>query len=438
MKPIVALFVLKLLLTPAAMPIILHVEVEEEVYQFTNPNNGSGPIWSHGNTCIAVLDGTPWVSQMETGEGVPPLCNTRWRLLERTADGWQMRAEAESFNQREPCPLALSKGALFLSVNDSTQPPGTHYGGCLPHFLRFTPDGDGLVKTALLPQWTEKHHFTDHSYRGCAADPESGRLLLLNIDATTSVQHACILTASGETLAVGAVSFPVRACYPHVSLRGNAAHVLAVGDIVEPVREWREYKFAQTGQNWDYVFRILYYTATPDLAAAPFCAPVEIANVDGTAGAVSGHDLWIAPDGAAHILYTERETASALMRDKFFPGNSILNRLMLAVVRDGTVVSRRVLVEGGENAEPGVARFHVAADGTVFALFHMSGSDGGNKIMEVFPSQRDAPPVSVPLREPLSSFSLAGVRAGNPASDTIHGLGPSGAAMRYFRLKLAR
>ncbi|MBW7863574.1 MAG: hypothetical protein GX580_06390 [Candidatus Hydrogenedens sp.] len=438
MKQFVTLFLLALLLTPAAMPLTVHVEAEEEVYQFTNPNNGSGPMWSHGNTGIALLNGTPWVSQMETGEGVPPLCNTRWRLLERTENGWQMRAESETFNQREPCPLAAANGALFLSVNDSTQPLGTQYGECLPHVLRFTPDGDGLVKTALLPQWTEKHYFTDHSYRGYAADPEAGRLLLLNIDAKTSVQHACILSESGETRAVGSVSFPVRACYPHVSLRGNAAHVLAVGDIVEPVKEWREYKFAQTGQNWDYVFRILYYTATPDLAAAPFCVPVEIANVDGTAGAVSGHDLWIAPDGAAHILYTERKTASALMRDKFFPGNSILNRLMLAVVRDGAVVSRRVLVEGAENAEPGAARFHVAADGAVFALLHMSGGDGGAKVMRVFPSEEDAAPVSVPLLEPLSSFSLAGVRAGNPPSDTIHAIGPIGNSMRYARLTLER
>ncbi len=436
MKRIFTLLALTLLLTPSAMPLAVQMEVEEEMYRFTNPNNGSGPMWSHGNTGITLLDGTPWVSQMETGEGVPPLCNTRWRLLERTANGWQMRAESESFNQREPCPLAAANGALFLSVNDSTQPPGTHYGDCLPHVLRFTPDGGSLVKTALLPQWTEKHHFTDHSYRGYAADPEAGRLLLLNIDATTSVQHACILSAEGETHAVGSVSFPIRACYPHAALLGNAVHVLAVGDIVEPVREWREYKFAQTGQKWDYVFRILYYTATPDLATAPFCTPVEIANVDGTAGGISGHDLWNAPDGAAHVLYAEREVASALMRDKFFPGKSVLNRLMLAVVRDGAVVSRRVLVAGTENAEPSAARFHVAADGAVFALLHLSGRDSGNKVMQVFPPVEDAPLISVPLSEPLTSFSLAGVRAGNPPSDTIHAIGPAGGSMRYVRLTL--
>ena len=417
----------------------VRVEVEEEVYTFTPPNNGSGPLWSAGCTQIARMGDDVYISEMETGEGVPRLCNTRWRLLRRAADGWECVAQPDGYRQREPCPLAvLPGGPLFLNVNDSTQPPGTEYGPCEPALIAFPFGGPEAAQRRLAPDWgTPPPYYTDHSYRGFAADPARRQLLMLNIDAKTSVQHACLLSEDGKTLANASVSFPIRACYPQATLRDGAAYVFAVGDIVEPVKEWREYKFEQTKQTWDYVFRILYFTWTPGGVSSGFSAPVEIANVDATAGNVRNQDLWISPEGASFLLYTEQEVASPLLRDRFFPGKSVASSLKLAVVKDGEVVSRRTLLAGGPATEAGCARFHAAPDGSLYAVLYVGGADAGNKLMQILPELENPPLLPIPLKSPMGAFCLAGVRAGNAPSSLVDMHGHTGGnTMAYARIAL--
>lgn len=402
----------------------LRVLAEEDVYSFVSPNNGSGPLWSFGCTCIARMEDTVVVSQMETGDQIPPLSNTRWRLLRRENAGWRMIAEADGYRQREPCPLAVSSEKdVFLYANDSTQPPGTKYGRCEPYLWRFIFSGDAVEQIKLSPKWQGETYFTDHSYRGFAADRDREELLMLNIDAHTSTQHACLLSAAGATLANGSITFPIRACYPQVALIHGAVHVLAVSDIVEPVEAWRQYKFDQTRREWDYVFRILYYAHTPDLRRQNFGPPIEIANVDKTGGHIGNQDLWISPDGDAYILYTQREVQSELLRDKFFPGASTVDSLYLAVVRNGAVVSRRTLIEGSEERTPGVARFHATPAGRIYAMVYVSGTDGGNKLLQAYPPAEEVRLIPVPLSKPFTSFSLASVRAGNIPSYTMDVLG---------------
>ena len=48
------------------------------------------------------------------------------------------------------------------------------------------------------------------------------------------------------------IRFPICACYPQVAVRDGAAHVLAIGDVVEPVAAWRDYKKEKSGSAWDY------------------------------------------------------------------------------------------------------------------------------------------------------------------------------------------
>lgn len=422
----------------AAEPLRVEVRTEEEVYSFTNPDNGSGPLWSYGCTVIARVRGDVFVSQMETGEGVPPLSNTRWRLLRREQTAWACIAEAENYRQREPCPLGVtSNGELLLYVNDSVMPPGTRYGKCEPYVIRFAASVSAPERTKIAPVWESLPHFTDHSYRGFAVDSERDQLLMLNIDANTGVQHACLLSAAGETLKTDSITFPIRACYPQVALQRGAAHVLAIGDIVEPVEEWRRYKFEQTKQRWDYVFRILYYAWTRNLAEQPFGAPIEIANVDKTGGHITNHDLWVTPDGDAYILYSEREVASALLRDKFFPEKSILSTLFLAVVRNGEVVTRRVLVPGTEEAQVGCARFHMTPTGRVYAVLYVAGKTSGNVLMPIYPPSGGAGQIPIPLKRPLSAFCLPTVRAGNKPSHTVDLLGQGSAnTMCYAQILL--
>lgn len=431
-----SLFALALLTLATQTPEV-QVTAEEDVYTFVNPNNGSGPLWAYGSTEVARTGKGVYICQMETGKDIPPLSNTRWRLLERGNQSWTCVSEPDRYIQREPCPIAVIGDTIYLSVNDSTQPEGTKYGNCEPHVLKFLTNEGKLEQTKLSPVWEKPHTFTDHSYRGFAADPASGHVLMLNIDAKTSEENACLMNEAGETLGGASIAFPIRACYPQVALRGNAVHVMAVGDIVEPVEEWRQYKFDQTQQHWDYVFRILYYTSTPDVATTEFAAPLEIANVDKTAGHISNQDLWLSPEGEAWLMYTQCETASALMRDKFFPGNSLISSLHLAVVKEGAVQTRRVLFPGTDAAQAGHARFQVTTNGTVYAVLYISGADGGNKLLQVYPVIENPPLIPIPAKKPIPSFCLATVRAGNKPSDTVDMLGQtSGDTMSYMQFTI--
>jgi len=429
---ILGVIVTTMMLTAAQVTV--SVEAEEDVYTLVSPNNGSGPLWSYGCTSIVRLGERVIVSQMETGKDVPLLCNTRWRILDRGKKEWKLLAEAEGYRQREPCSLAtVSRDSFFLNVNDSQEPPGTKYGTCKPHLLEFRLENPDAPK-AILPKWKGKPYFTDHSYRGFAADRNRAELLMLNIDAKTSVENWCLLKASGEVLRNGGITFPIRSCYPQVALDKGAAHVLAIGDIREPVEEWAKYKFEQTQREWDYVFRILHYTSSPDLHTQDFADSIEVANVDATAGYIGNQDLWIAPDGSAFVLYTQREVQSALLRDKFFPGKSILNSLHLAVIKDNEIVERRTLIKGIEGEQPGCARFHVTPNGQLDAFVYLSGSNSRNILLPVYPQDTEAAPIPVPLETPFSSYCLASVRAGNEPSNIIDVLGQKDAP-RFQRLR---
>lgn len=415
------------------------VVVEEDVYTYTNPNNGSGPMWSFGCTPIARIGDRVFVSEMETGEGVPRLCNTRWRLRERTAEGWKVVAETPDYKQREPTILTTdAKDRLFLYVNNSLMPPGTEYGPCEPQLLAFTLKDNPLAPVKYTPKWDGEPTYTDHSYRGYAADATAQRILMFNIDAKTSIQHYCLLSMDGSPLANGGVTFPIRACYPHVAIEKGRAHILAVGDIVEPVEEWRKFKHDQTGQAWDYVFRRSFYARNVDVEHGLFAEPIEIANVDATAGSISNHDLWIAPNGDAYIMYTEIEVGSALMRDKFFPGKSTAPSLNLAIVRDGAIAERHVLMPRSETEHAGHARFHVMPNGDVYALLYVSGPTPRNELLQIYPKIESQSRVPVPFKTPFGSFLLANARSGNAPSATIDLIGPNGApnTMAYGQIVL--
>jgi hypothetical protein len=415
---------------------VVSVITEEPVYNLVSPGNGAGPLWCYGCTQIVRIGDDVIVSQMETGKDVPLLCNTRWKLLSRTEKGWESFAEPEGYRQREPCPVGVTKdNGLFLYVNDSLTPPGTHYKECEPHLLNFASTDTGVVSTKLSPRWDEEQpYYTDHSYRGFGVDGPSNELIMLNIDAKTSIQHWCHLDTAGNTLANGAITFPIRSAYLQAALHNRSAHVLAISDIVEPIEEWRAYKFAQTQRKWDYVFRILYYTWTPDTTKTSFSKPIEIANVDKTGGYISNQDLWVAPDGSAYLMYREQEVQSALLRDKFMPGRSLTPSLHIAVVKDGTIVDRQVLIEGTETRSPGNARFHATPDGKLYALAYVAGA---NVLLQVYPRVEDRAPIPVDLKAPFTSFCLANTRAGCMPSSTIDIFGHTaggGNVMAYAQL----
>ena len=184
-----------------------------------------------------------------------------------------------------------------------------------------------------------------------------------------------------------------------MAVRGRAVHFCGVSDIEEPYTKWRDYKLKLTGQKWDYDFRRLFYTWTDDITTGKFQPWVEIASRDKTCGWIDPGDLWLAPDGSVHILWTERAIDERL-RKEFFPGEKQSHTLQYAILRAGKVVSRRTLLkaeEGGAGEVPGRGRFHVTPDGRLLAFYYVHGRDAAgkavseNRVMELRPDGTSGP-----------------------------------------------
>lgn len=437
-------------------PLRATVEVNEEVYRYQEANNGAGPLWCHGSTCLARVGDRVVASGLETLADASPLNNCRWTLFERTADGWHLRHRDLTGRTREPCPLVVSHaGQLFLSVNPTLTAPDAYGGPAEPQLLRWPLAQLEAAPETILPVWEGTPTFTEHSYRSLAADGATGELVILqNID----YSHAewAFRDADGRWPAAGRLVWPwgaeydhpqpIRVCYPTVMLRQRAVHFCGVSDIIEPYDAWREYKRELTGQEWDYDFRRLFYTWTDDISTQEFQPWVEVASRDKTCGWIMPQDLWQAPDGRVHILWTERAIDPRL-REKFFPEARQSTALNYAVLQRGVKVAQQSLLlaeEGGANETAGAARFHVTPSGRLLVVCFVYGTDASgqsvseNRLLELSDGALAASS-RLDLSPPMTAFFTATVRGGSPPSALIDLLGTRAGAPRaigYARIRL--
>ena len=440
---------------PAPKPV---VEIEEDVYSFESANNGAGPMWCRGSTCLVRVGDDVFASGLETIRDAKPLNNCRWLLFKRGPGGWRLLRADPVGRTREPSPLVgFPGGRVFLSANPTlVTDPQAYAGPARPELLEFATADPAAPPTTLLPVWEGQPKFTEHSYRSFAADGPAGELVLFqNIDYT----HAewTFRDSDGRWSAQGRLKWPwgaeyakpqpIRVCYPNVALQSRAVHFCGVSDIIEPNPAWREFKKQLTGREWDYDFRRLFYTWTPDITRTPFAPWVELASREKTCGWVTPEDLWVAPNGAVHVLWTDRAIDERL-REKFFPEAKQSHALNYAVLRDGSVLRRHTLLEareGGPNEIPGTARFHVAPDNRLRVIGYVSGTDksGGavseNRLMEIDANGGVGASVRVPLRKPFTSFFTATARAGSAPSAWVELLGPRAGqpqTISYARIRL--
>ncbi|MHC4174872.1 MAG: hypothetical protein ACYST5_18305 [Planctomycetota bacterium] len=291
-----------------------------------------------------------------------------------------------------------------------------------------------------MPVWSGRPRFTAHSYRSFAADGPNQELIVFQNVGYTHAEWA-FLNRNGQWNAQGQLRWPwgakyekpqpIRICYPNVAIRDREVHFCGVSDIIEPNRQWRAFKKEITGRDWDYDFRRLFYTWSPDVSTGEFQPWVEIASREKTCGWITPGDLWLDPDGDVHILWTERVLDERL-REKFFPNEKQSHSLNYAVVRNGRVLLRRTLLtaeEGKSNERPGRGRFHITRDHRLFVFFYVHGSDATgqrvseNRLQEILSDGTVSRSVRVQLKKPFTSFFAATIRAGTPPSNTLELLG---------------
>src|SRR5262245_6820579 len=58
------------------------VEVEEDIYSYTNAQNGAGPMWCTGSTTLVRTGDRLFASGLETIPEAKPLNNCRWMLFQ--------------------------------------------------------------------------------------------------------------------------------------------------------------------------------------------------------------------------------------------------------------------------------------------------------------------------------------------------------------------
>jgi len=361
------------------------VVAEDQVYRFVPAENGAGPMWCSGSTCLVRLGDHLLATGLETLEDCKPLHNCRWMLFRRDNSGWQLVERDRVHRTREPTPLAcFADGRLFLSANPTlVTDPDASAGPSRPEILEFSAADPAAPFRTLLPAWAGKPDFTEHSYRSLAADGHRHELILFQNVGDTHAAWA-FLDSTGTWARSGELAWPwgaeydtpqpIRVCYPNVALHDGAVHFCGVSDIVEPYEAWRAHKREITGRHWDYDFRRLFYTWSPDIRSGQFADWVEISSRDATCGWITPGDLWLAPDGAVHIVWSERAIDERL-RERFFPGAVQSHALNYAVLRQGQVVHRSSLVaakEGQSDEIPSAPRFHVTPEGRLFVLYYLS------------------------------------------------------------------
>jgi len=156
------------------------VEVEEDIYRYTNAQNGAGPMWCSGSTTLVRTGDRLFVSGLETIPDAKPLNNCRWMLFTRGTNGWtRVRVDTDG-RTREPSPLAaFPDGRVFLSVNPTLgRGPQPHGGPARPDVLQFSATEPTVAPVPLVPLWQGKPAFSEHSYRTFTADGTAGELLL--------------------------------------------------------------------------------------------------------------------------------------------------------------------------------------------------------------------------------------------------------------------
>lgn len=416
--------------------------VSDEIITTTTPSqNGSSPMWSVGAPLLVRTGGEVWASLSIHDPDAQPYCNTHWELWRRpAASGWGKVTQGPAASEREPCPLFRpDPESLVVSIQPKLLARETNSNGeiawyCQPALAVFHPSRPDREPHLWTPDFGQGLEFTQHSYRSVGVDPVDRAFLLLVLDRENTYRPTW-RDGEGAWHPLAPLEFPIRACYPNVGLRNRSAHVLAIGDIKEPNEHWKAEKTRVLKREWDYVFRRLFYTWSPDLAGEGFREAVEIDSVEDTAGWMFNLDLLVDGQDRAHLLWVRRTFDHGFIRDRFFPGQPNIESVRHAVVERGrviaweTLLSRELSDEETGRRRPTTGRLHQLPDGRMVAVLVAEEPGGGDSalfLQEIDPGGRSSPaPVRVALARPPPTgwFFTNTVRGGSPPSHDLDLLG---------------
>ncbi|MCO5235979.1 MAG: hypothetical protein M9933_06885 [Chitinophagaceae bacterium] len=410
----------------------ISIVAEQDIYNYVAANNGAGPMWANGMTCVVRLGDQVLASGLETLSEVRGLSKCRWLLFKRYGSGWKLEAKDPVNLNREPCPLFVGNDQnVLLSVNPKQADTCVEYCLTHPEILSFNAEHPQLPYGRLVPEWKKNPGFMDHSYRAMAVDRMHKELILFQ---NYEYAHAewSFMDRTGRwsvsdslqwpTEVYNGKEVPLRLCYSNAAIRDRKVYFFSTADVVEPDEEWRAYKKQLTGATWDYVFRRLYFSWTGDITKEKFQPWIELANYDKTAGNIRNQDLWLDKEGKVHLLWIENAIDERL-RNRFFPEEKQKRSLVYAVLKDGKKEIQTELMvyrEGDKDRvfPSGNARFQSLPDGRLFVMYYVSGTKASgekiseNRLMEVFGNGTHSAPETLAFKKPFTSFQTANERAG--------------------------
>jgi hypothetical protein len=435
----------------SSQPLVPVVEVEESIYTTPLANNGAGLTWDFSSTNLVRVGDRVFASGIETMPGVAPLNNVQATLWHREGTSWS-RVWKDTDRQREPCPLVALPGLqkILLYSNPTLTALDTYDGPAKPVLFEFSTTDPNRTPETNHPEWEGSPPFKSNSYRSFAADGASGETILFqnfNMDHAewTFLDQQGLWPAKGKLMfpTDGSPAKPVRVAFPNVGLKNRALHFVGVSDIIETNADWYNWK-VQHDVTFLYVFRRLYYTWSPDITQGDFHPWIEIANREHYAGTTLPGDLWIAPNGDIHLVWTE-QALDPTLRPTFFPSAKQRYEINYAILHDGQVLFRRTLVaadEGTPDPIPINPRFHVTPDNRLFVFFYAQAPVFENRMLEILPGGKITPAIRVPLKTPFASrYFTATPRGGSETSDTLDLLGSKGVPVGeenafYARIRL--
>ena len=409
----------------------MHVKIltEEVVYETAAWGNGASSTWCLGSTCLVRKGDTVFASGNALLD-VPSLNRIQWTLWQRREGAWKLLHRDENDRTREPSPLILLGGTLVDDVNDvSYELPAR------PEVLTFDSEDPASPAVPLGLTWDGCPEFNEHSYRNLVCDPSHNRFVLFHNVEYSHAEWTCYQgnqwESAGQLVWPWEENYdtpqPVRICYPSVQIVDRAVHFCGVSDVREPYKRFRDAMTAVKPTRFDFDFRRLFYTWTPDIANAEFGAWVEVSSRDATCGRITPMDLYVHEDGHVHIIWTE-EALNEDIRDPCYPHEKQSWALMHGLLKDGVVLKKHALrlkEEGSTDPEPRWAHFHVGAEGQLIVIHHDRGDTPVTGVLVLDEQGEIVDRAEVPLETQMDLSFNASHRCGNAPSNMIDLLGSS-------------